>query len=82
MHGVDRLFLDNAIVSALSLGGVSEANVREVGTGAQDANDFILYNPINGGVYYDADANGAGASILFARLTPGTTLTATDLRVT
>ena len=39
------------------------------GTGPVDANDYLIYNAANGGIYYDADANGAGAAEIFAIVT-------------
>jgi Ca2+-binding RTX toxin-like protein len=39
------------------------------GTKAHDADDRIIYNKKNGGLYYDPDGNGAKKAVLFATLT-------------
>ena len=67
----DTIGLDNAIFAAFGLttGVLNAANFAANGGGiAGDANDFILYDTATGRLYYDADGNGAGASILFGRI--------------
>ena len=71
----DTIKLENALLSRLAReGGLDAGNYRENSRGtAQDANDFILYNTRSGGLFYDADADGSGASraIQFATLYDG-----------
>jgi len=38
------------------------------GSGAQDADDRVIYNPDNGFLYHDADGNGSVAASPFARI--------------
>ena len=56
------------------------ANFRASTSGtAADANDYILYDTDSGQLFYDADGSGAGARVLFATVTAGSTLTAADV---
>jgi Ca2+-binding RTX toxin-like protein len=79
----DTIRLENAIFAALTTTGtLSLANFRANTTGeAQDSNDRIIYETDTGRLYYDADANGAGARIHFATLTGLPTLTNADFAV-
>lgn len=52
-----------------------------MGSRAHDADDRIIYNTVNDNVMYDADGNGAGAAVTFARVTAGLTLTEADFKV-
>jgi Ca2+-binding RTX toxin-like protein len=65
----DTILLENGVFVALSLAGtVSEDQFRSgLGVFAVDANDHLLYELSNGGLYYDADGNGAMPAELFAR---------------
>jgi Ca2+-binding RTX toxin-like protein len=82
----DTIFLENAIFTKLGAGtsaapkAIASAWFR-LGTVAQDANDYILYDRATGLLRYDADGSGAGAAIAFAKVTPGTALTVYDLMV-
>ncbi|MBR1148206.1 S-layer family protein, partial [Bradyrhizobium sp. AUGA SZCCT0431] len=66
----DDIQLENSIFTALSTTGVlNAANFRaSAGGDAADGNDFVLYDTGNGNLYYDADGNGAGNKVLFARI--------------
>jgi Ca2+-binding RTX toxin-like protein len=79
----DTIRLENAIFAALTTTGtLSLANFRANTTGeAQDSNDRIIYETDTGRLYYDADANGAGARIHFATLTGLPALTNADFVV-
>jgi serralysin len=78
--GQDRLFLDNDVFTGLSAGGLA-AGAFATGTTAADADDRIVYDSTSGSLWFDADGSGAGAAMLFATLTPGTTLAAADIVV-
>jgi Ca2+-binding RTX toxin-like protein len=71
----DRIGLASDLFSAVTNGGI-EAGELVLGTAAQDADDRLLYDQATGRLFYDADANGAGAAVLFAQFSPGTALTA------
>jgi len=80
VSGIDRIELSSAIFSALDPGVLSAAAFVQA-TAAAMADQHILYNKTTGVVFYDADGNGAGSPIAFARLTPGQTLKAGDFTV-
>lgn len=69
----DTIKLENSVFTKLSHNGALAAdNYRENSAGvARDANDFIVYNTHSGGLFYDADGNGAGHAIQFATLYNG-----------
>ena len=50
-------------------------------TAGADATDRIIYDTSAGNLYYDADGDGAGASLLFATLQGAPTLHADDIAV-
>lgn len=77
----DTIVLENGVFSALTTTGALSAGNFRVGSGAADANDFVIYNSSNGGLFYDADGNGGGAQIHIATLNPGLALTAADFLI-
>jgi Ca2+-binding RTX toxin-like protein len=77
----DTIRLENAIFTALTATGVLNTNFLRLGTAAVDNNDFIIYDANSGNLWYDADANGVGAQILFATLANQETLTRNDFVV-
>jgi serralysin len=78
--GSDRLYLDDAVFTALAPGALA-AGAFHTGAAAADADDRILYNSVTGALLYDADGNGAGAAIQFATLHEGMAVTASDFQV-
>ena len=65
----DTIQLSNAIFTALG-GTMLAADLEINATGATTAAGAnIVYNSVTGGLFYDADSTGAGASIQFATLT-------------
>lgn len=74
---VDLFNLDRTIFSQIGLGQLN-ANAFTTTNNAADAFDRIIYNQTNGRVFYDADGLGDAAKILFATVTPFTSLTAAD----
>ena len=74
--GSDKIALDDAIFTGI--GGTLNANAFAIGAAAADADDRIGYNSVTGQLFYDTDGNGAGAAVLFASLSPGLALTASD----
>jgi Ca2+-binding RTX toxin-like protein len=68
-HADDTIQLDNAIFTKLGANGVLNINFFRTGSTALDANDYLLYNKVNGALYYDSNGNGAGGGIQIATLT-------------
>ncbi|MFI0844488.1 S8 family serine peptidase [Mesorhizobium sp. IMUNJ 23232] len=79
----DTIQLDDAIFTALvRTGALLSGYFRANATGtAEDSNDHIVYQTGTGKLFYDADANGAGAAIQFALLTSKPAITAADFLV-
>jgi Ca2+-binding RTX toxin-like protein len=78
--GGDLIELNTAIFGSLTAGGLAATEFRQ-GTAAADGNDFIIHDVATGNIWYDADADGGGAQVLFARVTAGTVLTHLDFTV-
>lgn len=78
--GEDKIYLDHSIFAALNAGALS-ADAFKVGSGATDADDRIIYDPVTGALYYDADGNGSGAAVQFAVVHEGLGLTASDFAI-
>jgi Ca2+-binding RTX toxin-like protein len=76
----DTIRLDNAIFTRLGAGMLA-SGAFVIGTAARDYNDHIIYDDLTGALLYDADGNGAGAAIEFARLAEGLALTSRDFLV-
>lgn len=53
----DVLRLDQDIFGSLKKGALKKSQF-EIGTKADDGNDYLIYNPKNGKLYYDADGSG------------------------
>ncbi|GLK78894.1 hypothetical protein [Methylopila turkensis] len=64
-HGGDKIWLDDAIFSAFTLGALS----------AEAFATHLVYDQASGNLSYDADGAGSGAAVLFARLSPGLNVT-------
>ena len=79
--GTDKLVLDPGVFAAAGPTGPMATAAFFMGRRAHDADDRIIYNGANGKVMYDADGNGAGAAVTFARVTVGLTLTASDFEI-
>ncbi|WP_438748667.1 M10 family metallopeptidase C-terminal domain-containing protein [Pararhizobium sp. O133] len=76
----DTILLDNAVfIAAGALGTLAAAAFKANTTGlATDASDRIIYETDTGELFYDADGNGGGASIQFAKLAASLALTNAD----
>lgn len=79
----DHIRLDNAVFTALPDGplAASAFTVFWVGSPAADGSDRIAYNSATGALMYDADGTGPAAAVLFAQLSTGLALTASDFLV-
>lgn len=82
----DILYLDHRIFKTIVTGTPSgaaylaAARFKRIGTGgaAVDADDRILVDQDTGFIYYDSDGSGPAALTLFAKVTPGITVSATN----
>ena len=76
----DTIQLSQSVFSAIGTGGL-DASAFRLGTSSADSSDRIVYDQVSGFIYYDADGNGGGQQVLFARVAPGTALTNADFSV-
>jgi Ca2+-binding RTX toxin-like protein len=66
--GTDKIVLDSDFFGALG-SSMKSGELRQNTSGdAQDSTDRIIYETDTGKLFYDADANGAGAKVHFATL--------------
>lgn len=77
VSGTDKIALSASIFGAAGPAGALQAG-RFVLNAPADANDVIIYNTTTGVLFYDADGNGAGNAIAFAKLTGIPGLTSAD----
>ena len=79
--GSDKIELSAAIFAAVGAAGSLAVTAFHVGTASHDADDRVLYDPATGDLSYDADGTGSIAPVLFAHLSPGLAVTASDFLV-
>ncbi len=78
----DTIRLDDSIFAGLSLGALAAgAFVANAAGAATLASHRIIYDTDSGALSFDADGNGAGASVQFATLSAGLAMTAADFVV-
>lgn len=77
----DTIWLENAIFEALGAAGPLSATKFHIGAFAHDADDRILYNPVNGALIYDANGNLTSGPVVIAYLPTQLSLTAADFVV-
>jgi Ca2+-binding RTX toxin-like protein len=77
----DTIALDNAVFTKIGANGALRASAFKLSTQALDANDRIIYNASNGGLFYDQDGSGSAAAILIALLKNKAAITASDFIV-
>ena len=77
----DTIRLENNGVFAGLAAGALPAAAFALGTAARDAGDRIVYDQATGRLFFDADGNGAGAEIQFARLDGAPVISAGDFTV-
>ncbi len=82
--GEDRLQLDRVVFTSLAgmKNFAATSFVANASGTAMDADDFIIYNSETGALLYDADGNGSGAAVQFARLGNKAAITAGDITLT
>lgn len=79
--GEDKLVLDRGFLADLGPHATLSDTAFRTGGVALDADDRILFDQALGRVFYDADGDGAKASVLIFTVSPGTILTATDFAI-
>lgn len=79
--GLDKIVLENAIFRKVGGAGALSIDAFFIGAAAGDASDRIIYDNLNGKLYYDSNGSGAGGLMQFALLDPGLTLQATDFLI-
>jgi Ca2+-binding RTX toxin-like protein len=77
---IDEIRLENGIFKSLVAGNLATAAFK-IGATATDATDRIIYEKATGKLFYDADGNGAGVQVQFAKLAAGLALDAGDFFV-
>ncbi|MDD2722589.1 MAG: calcium-binding protein [Methylovulum sp.] len=79
----DTIKLENGIFTALTSTGVlAETAFKIIGNGnSVDGDDHILYNTVSGGLFYDADGNGASVAVLISLIGKGLAITQADFWV-
>ena len=77
----DTILLENNGVFIGLAGGALNPNAFVIGTAAQDSSDRIVYDQATGRLFFDADGNGLGAQVQFARLDGAPVIAASDFTV-
>ncbi|TAN71227.1 MAG: hypothetical protein EPN17_01915 [Methylobacter sp.] len=77
----DSVQLENSVFTKIGGNGILNAGMFKTGKSAADSNDFLIYNPNDGKVYYDADGSGAGAAVQIALIGTNLALTNADFVV-
>jgi hypothetical protein len=83
----DTVLLDNAVFSALGRAGTADkptklkAKAFWIGAAAHDIDDRVIYDQVNGALYYDRDGTGAAAQVQFAQISKHLKLTNKDVFV-
>jgi len=82
----DSIYLDNKYFTKLGSGSPSSpkklaSSAFWKGSKAHDASDRIIYDPVKGYLYYDADGTGASKQVLIATLAKGLKMTHAEFYV-
>lgn len=77
----DRILLDNAIFKKLKAEGALKGKFFNVGSKAEDGNDYIVFNPKKHSISYDSNGDHKGGATLFAIVPDGVTLTKAEFLV-
>ena len=78
----DTIQLENGVFTALqATPGTLNADAFHIGTAAADAEDRIVYNSTNGGLYYDVDGTGSQGKVLVASMLANLGLTNLDFQI-
>src|SRR5262245_5138185 len=79
--GDDKIHLENAVFNKLTSTGALSVDNFVIGSHAENANEFIIYDQTTGGLFYDADGSGPGAQVKFGTLSAGLAMTHSDFLV-
>jgi hypothetical protein len=77
----DTIKLQNKFFTKLTSTGTLDAANFVISTTAVDSDDYLVYNPNDGKLYYDADGSGSGSAIQIAVLGVNLNLTNADFVV-
>jgi Ca2+-binding RTX toxin-like protein len=77
----DTVQIENNVFTKLGNNGTLKADMFKTGTAAVDSNDYLIYNPNDGKLYYDADGSGSGSPTQIALLGVSLNLTNADFVV-
>jgi Ca2+-binding RTX toxin-like protein len=82
----DYVYLDNAVFKALGKGSPAKPHKLPkgfftIGDKAKDANDFVVYDPKKGLLFYDTDGSGAGEAVRITTLSKSLKISVADLFV-
>lgn len=82
-HKKDSILLSQSFFNSLSAGKLASSDfVIGSGVTASDSSDHILYDTSTGGLFYDADGNGAIGAVQFATLSNvPSNITASDFTI-
>jgi Ca2+-binding RTX toxin-like protein len=74
----DTIMLDSHVFTRAGRDGWLSGGAFNIGSGARDSSDRIIYNKQSGALLYDADGVGGASAVKFAELKPGLTLSKGD----
>ena len=78
----DRIALNYEVFAGVGSPGSFDGRAFRLGDSAKDNTDHIIYNQETGQLFYDPDAFGPQAMVLFAQFAPGTEISGWDFIVT
>ena len=77
----DVMALDNAVFTGLVGPVLTGAAFKNLGLGVADTTDRILWNPVNGALYFDIDGAGGVAAVRFGTVLSVVALTAAEFQI-
>lgn len=78
---LDNILLHHNTFTRLTALGALNVAYFIKGAAAADSNDYVVYNPATGGLFYDADGNGGGTPIQIALMGTNLALTSQNFTV-
>lgn len=70
--------LEADIFTSMGDAGPLASQYFAVGTAAKTPDQHVIYDPLSGNLFYDADGSGAADAVLFAQLQKNLALSASD----